>query len=151
MSSLFWASERLSKVIVQGPQLAVSLGEKSIIGVGYIVIVSRLISVHPLSVWVVNSSTYNIESGPWFSSKSKVGIESYCPFMYPPDGGLIITQLKSRGGLALANWLLFTIGNVVGPQLESWMLKSDIGLVYSYTWVLSVFWPQFISTTFREI
>ena len=50
VSSLFWALDRLSNVIVQGPQLAVSIGEKAIVGVGYIVNVSRLISVHPLSV-----------------------------------------------------------------------------------------------------
>ena len=125
------------------------VGEKLIIGVGYIVIVSRLTSIHSLSVLVVSSSTYNMALGPWFSSKSKVGMESYCPFMFHPVAGLIISQLKSGDMLELANWLLFTIGNVAGPQLESWILKSDIGLVYSSTWVLSVFWHPFVSTTFR--
>ena len=65
--------------------------------------VSRLTSVHPLSVCVVSSNIYRIESGPIFSSNSKFGIESYSPSMFHPVAGLIICQLKSRGGLALAN------------------------------------------------
>ena len=74
-----------------------SVGEKSIIGVGYMLRVSRLISVHPLSVCVVSSNIYRMESGPIFSSNSKFGIESYCPTMFQPEFGLIISQLKSRG------------------------------------------------------
>ena len=85
-----------------------------------------------------------IESGPIFSSNSKFGIESYCPTMFQPDIGLIISQLKSRGGLALANWLLFIICRVSGPHVKSVILKSEIGLVHSSTGILSVFWQPVI-------
>ena len=84
VSSLFCALDVLSKVIVHGPQLVVSIGVKEINGVGYTVRVSVLTSVQKLSVCVVNSRIYRIESGPGFISNSKLGIESYCPTIFHP-------------------------------------------------------------------
>ena len=93
VSSLFCANDVFSNVISQGPQLVVSIGVKEINGLGYTVRVSVITSIHPLSVCVVNSNTYNIESGPGFILNSKLGKGSYGSTIFQPDEGVIISQL----------------------------------------------------------
>ena len=56
VSSLFWALDRLSNVIVQGPQLVVSIGEKAIVGCGYTMISRVSESGHKPSTCVVSKT-----------------------------------------------------------------------------------------------